>query len=225
MYRQGQTSYGLNSASRQGVRGAGEWNLGCGWNTPTESLASSFDPGDPRKDVTLLYAGQVYEPYGESVPPATANVPRPYWNKKVYTNPAIRDATGSQGGQWFNMRVIRYADVVLMAAEAANEAGNSAKALEYLEQIRERARGGNDAVLPEVTTTDQVALRNAIRHERRVEMGMEDERFFDLVRWGIVQDVMHAAGKTGYQHRNRYLPIPQPEIDKSGGVLIQNDDY
>src|SRR3546814_12092 len=118
MYRQGQTTYGLNYASRQGVRGAGEWNLGWGWNTPTESLASAFEPGDPRKDVTLLYAGQVNEPYGESVPPATANVPRPYWNKKVYTNPAIRDATGSQGGQWFNMRVIRYADVVLMAAEA-----------------------------------------------------------------------------------------------------------
>src|SRR3546814_6437945 len=72
MYRQGQTTYGLNYASRQGVRGAGEWNLGWGWNTPTESLASAFEPGDPRKDVTLLYAGQVNEPYGESVPPATA---------------------------------------------------------------------------------------------------------------------------------------------------------
>src|SRR3546814_3460287 len=122
MYRQGQTTYGLNYASRQGVRGAGEWNLGWGWNTTTESLASAFEPGDPRKDVTLLYAGQVNEPYGESVPPATANVPRTYWKKKEYTNPDIRDAPGSQGGQWFKLRVIRYAAVVLMAAEAANEA-------------------------------------------------------------------------------------------------------
>lgn len=225
LYEQGQTGYGINYATRQGVRGAGEWNLGWGWNTPTESLAAAFEPGDPRKDVTLLYSGQLNEPYGETVPPATANVPRPYWNKKVYTDPAIRDATGSQGGQWFNMRVIRYAEVVLMAAEAANELGNTPKALEYLEMVRARARGGDDSVLPPITTNDQAELRDAIRHERRVELGMEDERFFDLVRWGIVQQVMHAAGKTGYQPRHRYLPIPQPEIDKSGGVLEQNPDY
>ncbi|QEC52406.1 putative outer membrane starch-binding protein [Anseongella ginsenosidimutans] len=225
LYEQGQTEFGINYATRQGVRGAGEWNLGWGWNTPTESLAEAFEAGDPRKDVTLLYSGQLNEPYGETVPPATPNVPRPYWNKKVYTNPAIRDATASQGGQWFNMRVIRYADVILMAAEAANELGNTAKALEYMEMVRARARGGSDSVLPPVITTNPEELREAIRHERRVELGMEDERFFDLVRWGIVQQVMHAAGKTGYQPRHEYLPIPQPEIDKSGGVLKQNPNY
>lgn len=225
VYTQGQTEFGITYASRQGVRGAGDWNLGWGWNTPNELLAQAFEPGDPRKDATLLYAGQVNPPYGESVPPATTNVPRPYWNKKVYTDPAIRAATGSQAGQWFNMRVIRYADVVLMAAEAANETGNAAKALEYLEMIRGRARGDDASILPEVTTTDYEDLRDAIRHERRVELGMENERFFDLVRWGTVLPVMHAAGKTGYQPRHRYLPIPQPEIDRSGGILEQNPDY
>jgi len=225
LYTQGQTGYGINYATHQGVRGAGEWNLGWGWNTPTELLAQAFEPGDPRKDATLLYSGQVNTPYGEEVPPATANVPRPYWNKKVYTNPSIRRSTGSQAGQWFNMRVIRYADVVLMAAEAANELGSTQKALDYLEMVRARARGSDNSVLPPVTTTDQVALREAIRHERRVELGMENERFFDLVRWGIVQEVMHAAGKTGYQPRHRYLPIPQQEIDRSGGIIEQNEDY
>src|SRR5690606_22221564 len=132
---------------------------------------------------------------------------------------------GSRFGQWMNMRVIRYADVLLLAAEAANEMGNTSEALQYLEMVRAHARGGNSAILPAVTTTDQVQLRKAIQHERRVELAMENERFFDLVRWGIVREVMHAAGKTGYQDKHRYLPIPQPEIDKSGGVLVQNPDY
>ena len=79
--------------------------------------------------------------------------------------------------------------------------------------------------MPKVTTTDQGKLRNAIRHERHVEMGMEYDRFYDLVRWEIDIEVLHAAGKTNYQKKHRYLPIPQPEIDKSNGVLIQNPDY
>lgn len=226
LYTQTQ-NYGINYALVQGVRGAGNWNLGWGWNTPTQSLADAFEPGDPRKDATLLYSGQVNTPYGELVPPATPNVPRPYWNKKVYTNPAIRLATNSQFGQWMNMRVLRYADVVLMAAEAANELGgaaNTAEALADLEMVRARARNGNNAILPKIIETDQAKLRDIIRHERRAELGMENERFFDLVRWGIAKQVLNAAGKP-YQDKNKYLPIPQPEIDKSGGVLKQNPDY
>jgi len=220
-----QTGLGIQYAQVQGVRGAGSWDLGWGWNTPTQSLADAFEEGDPRKDATLLYSGRVNTPYNENVPAATVSIPRPYWNKKVYTNPAVRQSTGSRFGQWMNMRVIRYADVLLLAAEAANEMGNTSEALQYLEMVRARARGGNSAILPAVTTTDQVQLRKAIQHERRVELAMENERFFDLVRWGIVREVMHAAGKTGYQDKHRYLPIPQPEIDKSGGVLVQNPDY
>lgn len=225
LYTQSQTDVGLNYASRQGVRGGGAWDLGWGWNTPNERLAEAFEEGDPRKDETLLYSGQVNTPYGEEVPPATAELPRPYWNKKVYTDPAIRRSNGSLQGQWFNMRVYRYADLVLLAAEAANETGDRASALNYLEMVRARARGNNADVLPEVATEDQVELREAIRHERQVELGMENERFFDLVRWGIDIEVMHEAGKTGYQERHRFLPIPQPEIDRSGGVLVQNPNY
>jgi len=126
-----------------------------------------------------------------------------------------------------NMRVIRYADVVLMAAEAANELGgaqNTTDALAWLEMIRARARAGNNAVLPKITITDQVQLRDKIRQERRIELAMENDRFFDLVRWGIAKAVLNAAGKP-YEDKNKYLPIPQPEIDKSGGKLKQNPDY
>ena len=225
IYTQAQTDLGITYANRQGVRGSGDMNLGWGWNVPNERLATAFETGDPRKDATLLYAGQVNTPYSELIPAPTATVPRPYWNKKVYTNPDIRAQTGSLAGNWFNFRVIRYADVLLMAAEAANEIGEHEAALAYLEEVRARARGNNASILPEVITQDQEELRQAIRHERQVELGMENERFFDLIRWGIDVDVMHAAGKTGYQIRNRFLPIPQREIDRSGDILKQNPDY
>ncbi len=219
---------GIQYASVQGVRGSGLWNLGWGWNTPNQSLADAYEPGDPRKDATLLYSGQANTPYGEIVPEATPTTPRPYWNKKVYTNPAVRIANNSQAGRWMNQRVIRYADVLLMAAEAANELGGPAnieKAKGYLEEVRGRARGNNPSILPEVTTDDQEELREAIRHERRVELGMENSRFFDLVRWGIDVETLHAHGKTNYQLKHRLMPIPNPEILRSGGVLIQNPDY
>ena len=228
----GSNDIGSQFAQVQGVRGAGEWNLGWGWHTPTEHLADAFEPGDPRKDETLLYfvkTGQdpstipINQPYGEK-PIANADVVNKYYNKKAYTNPSLR-ATYTRGGYWFNIRIIRYSDVVLMAAESANELGRTEEALTYLEMVRARARGTNSSVLPEVTTTDQAELRDAIRHERRVELGMEFDRFYDLVRWGIAKDVLHAAGKTGYQDRHELLPIPQNEIDNSNGVLIQNPNY
>ena len=219
--------FGLQYGTVQGVRGAGAMDLGWGWNTPNQNLASAYETGDPRKDATLLYSGQVNTPYGELIPAATADVPRPYWNKKVYTNPAVRNANNDKQGRGVNMRVLRYADVLLMAAEAANELGgvqNTTDALAYLEMVRARARAGNNSVLPKITTTDQALLRDAIRKERRIELAMEGDRFFDLVRWGIAKQVFTAQGKN-YQDKNRYLPIPQPEIDKSAGVLKQNPEY
>ena len=58
----------------------------------------------------------------------------------------------------------------------------------------------------------------------RVELGLEFDRFYDLVRWGIAKEVLQAAGKN-YQDKNALLPLPQTEIDKSKGVLVQNPDY
>ena len=195
-------------------------------------MADGFEAGDPRKDETLLYFIKTGEnpdlipankPYGDK-PIANADVVNKYYNKKAYTDPALR-AKYTKGGFWFNIRLIRYADIVLMAAESANETGKPVEAIDYLEMVRARARGTNNAVLPKVTTTDQALLRNAIRHERRVELGMEFDRFYDLVRWGIAKDVLHAAGKTNYQDKNALLPIPQAEVDKSNGVLKQNPNY
>jgi hypothetical protein len=228
----GSNDIGSQFAQVQGVRGAGEWNLGWGWHTPTELLADAFEEGDPRRDETLLYfiktggdpsSIPANQPYGEK-PISNADVINKYYNKKAYTNPSLR-ATYTKGGFWYNIRLIRYADVVLMAAEAANELGNTGEASDHLEMVRARARGTNASLLPKVTTTNQAEMRDAIRHERRVELGMEFDRFYDLVRWGIAQEVLHAAGKTGYQEKHTLLPLPQNEVDKSNGVLVQNPNY
>ena len=214
----------------QGVRGADQWDLGWGWHMATELMAQAYEPGDPRKNATLLYFRRsdsepitpenTNEPYGESpVSPAIGA----YFNKKAYTDPALRKEYTNKG-YWVNIRLIRYADVLLMGAESANEKGISGEAIDYLEQVRARARGTNTNILPKVTTTDQGELREAIRHERRVELGLEFDRFYDLVRWGIAKEVLQAAGKN-YQDKNALLPLPQTEIDKSKGVLVQNPDY
>ncbi len=214
-------------ATSQGVRGSGDWDLGWGWNTPTPDLVAAYEAGDPRKDYTILYTGQSDDPahggYGRTLP---TGLPRAYWNKKAYVDPKRQQETGDiHGAGFLNQRILRYADVLLMAAEAANEIGGAANqtlAVNYLEQVRVRARDGNNSVLPFVAFVSQTQMRTAIKQERRVEFAMEGERFFDLVRWG---DAVNVLGPLGYQARNKYLPLPQPVIDQSGGALVQNPDY
>ncbi|MGZ5212029.1 MAG: RagB/SusD family nutrient uptake outer membrane protein, partial [Kaistella sp.] len=117
---------------------------------------------------------------------------------------------------WENIKFLRYADVLLMAAEAANELGQISTATTYVNMIRSRAGLGN------TTALNQGTMRDAIKHERRVEFAMESERFYDLVRWGDANTVL---APFGYADRNRYFPIPQEAIDKAQGVLKQNPNY
>ncbi len=220
------TEYGCEYANGQGVRGVGVQDLGWGFNDPSGQLERAYEPGDPREESTILHCPSPHPTrYGEVFGPE----PDSTYNMKVYTNPAKRLAIGGLAGQhgwWVDLRILRYADVVLIYAEAANELGQTAAALQKLEWVRARARNGNNAILPPVTTTDQNQLRLAIQHERMVEFAMEFDRFFDLVRWGIADSVMHAAGKVNYtKGRDEWLPIPQTQIDLSKGVLHQNPGW
>lgn len=224
----GAIDQGTIYATTQGVRAATAtgWNLGWGWNTPTDNLVNAFEPGDPRKGSTILFSGQSDDPstggYGRILPNSIFDnpagpLPRKYWNKKIYADPAYRASTGhSDNPNWINKRVIRYADVVLIAAEAANEMGDGEKAAHYLNMVRDRVS------MPERTFTTQVAMRNFIKQERRVEFGVEGERFFDLVRWG---DAVSVLGPLGYTNRARYYPIPQPVIERCGGTITQNPEW
>jgi hypothetical protein len=215
----GRTYYSNNYFESQGVRGSGTWDLGWGFNVPTTNLISAYEANDPRQAVTILTSGQS-DGLG-NILPASPPLDQLYWNKKAYTLPSERTTYGENKNHWENIKIMRYADVLLIAAEAANEDGNSGLAATYLEEVRKRARGANNSILP-IVSGGQTTLRTAIKQERRIEFALEGERFYDLVRWG---DAATVLGGKGFQAKHRYYPIPQTAIDQSGGVLVQNPNY
>lgn len=211
----------------QGVRGgSGAWDLGWGWNTPTSSLVSAYEAGDVRKDATILFSNQSdggpnSGGYGLTLPNLTNAL---YWNKKVYNNyndylaAGLGTPNNEAQNTWINHRVLRYADVLLMAAEAANEAGgatNQANATTWVNQIRSRAG------LPAIAFVSQAQMRDAIKKERRLEFAMEYERFFDLVRWN---DALTVLSGLNYQNKHRYYPIPTTALN-ANPRLVQNPEW
>jgi len=235
----GTQNNGVQWGTSQNVRQGGAtntWNLGWGWNTPTQKLETAWPSNDPRKQQTILYSGQydggpAMGGYGATLP-AYAPGPgldQPYWNKKVYSDPEMRQFTGqifgSGGADWINHRILRYADVLLMLAEASNELGDGATAAANLEKVRRRASGDlppGRTVVPTIAFVSQAQMRQAIKDERRWEFAMEGYRFYDLVRWG---DAITELSGLGYTNRCRFYPIPQKAIDLSGGVLKQNPEW
>ncbi len=160
-------SIGLRNSSQfnqvQGVRGTP--NLGWGFNRPSDNLVASYEPGDPRRDATILYPGEVL-PDGSAVVQGNPDLINERYNQKAWV--PLAPSGDNQEGQG-NIRLIRYADVLLMAAEALNENGNPSQALVYLNMVRARARGGSTTVLPDVTTVNRDALRSRSWNERRAE--------------------------------------------------------
>lgn len=216
------TKYSNNFYESQGVRGSGIWDLGWGFNVPSDGLVAAYENGDKRKQTTILESGKpdIYNSRDESgallILPDSPPLAQKYWNGKAYTLPSERKQYAENKNHWENIKLMRYADVILMAAEAANELGQTEIAKGYINQIRNRAGLAN------TTAISQTDVRNAIKHERRVEFGMEYERFYDLVRWG---DALSVLSNKGYSARNEYFPIPQSAIDRSQGVLQQNPNY
>ncbi|SDL98258.1 RagB/SusD family nutrient uptake outer membrane protein [Chryseobacterium taihuense] len=206
------TKYTNNFYESQGVRGSGVWDLGWGFNVPSTELVSIYENGDLRKKTTILTSGgpDIYNTPNLTLP-SSPPLAQQYWNGKAYTLPSERTFYAQNKNHWENIKLIRYADIILIAAEAALQSGNAGKATTYLNMIRSRAGLSN------ITAT-----LAAIKHERRVEFAMEFERFYDLVRWG---DAINVLSSKGYQDKNKYFPIPQTAIDKAQGVLVQNPNY
>ena len=231
------TQWGTSQNIRQGGASS-DWNLGWGWNVPTQVLVNAWDSTDPRRNETILFSGRSdggpsTGGYGATIPIYSpgAVLDQPYWNKKVYSDPQMRQYTGqigSNGGaDWIDHRILRYADVVLMHAEASNETGDGASAAADLEMIRSRAAGDTALGVPRTVVLpvyyqSQAQMRTAIKNERRWEFAMEGYRFYDLVRWGDAPTVL---GSLGYQPKNALYPIPQPIIDQFLGKLTQNPSY
>ncbi len=186
---------------------------GWGFNTPSDDLEAAYEAGDVRKAATIYYIGQTL--WDGAVLESASN---PKYNYKAYTSQTQEDnydawSTGK------NIRVLRLGEVLLIKAEAANELGTTADAVSALNKIRTRAGLAN------TTASDQNGLRTAIYKERRVEMAMEHDRWFDLVRTGRAGQVMRAHGKNFIDGKNEVFPIPQKHIDLSAGKLKQNAGY
>jgi hypothetical protein len=202
---------------------------GFGFKNPTQDLVDAFDSNDPRLDATVIFDGEEM-PDGTVVEGGASR--SGYHNEKIWIPQSEYPQNNGQGifAGPSNVRYIRLANVLLWHAEAANENGNVQAALQSLNRVRARARDddanpANDpaGVLPDITTTNQAELREAIYQERRLELAMEDLRFFDLVRQGRAADVLSDAGFVAGTHER--MPIPQREIDLSNGVLQQNPGY
>ena len=212
-------------ANTQGVRGTP--NRGWGFNRPTIDLMNSFELGDPRVKGTVIFLHDTIDGVvilGDGSTPVVTKdsagniIEIQCYSRKVWT-PGTN--TASQWGH--HRRLIRYADVLLMAAEALNENGDPNNALVYLNMIRARARGGISGILPDITTTDKNQLRDIIFNERRHELAMEGWRFWDLIRTGRASSILGPLGFITGTHE--HLPIPQNEIDISQGSLTQNPGY
>jgi tetratricopeptide (TPR) repeat protein len=188
---------------------------GYSFNVPTQEAYNAFEVGDNRKNVAILdieaWAAANNATFGTGYK-HTGFYNRKYLARKGDTNIGDQNLTNPN-----NYRSIRYADVLLMAAEAHNRSGNDIKAKEYLNLVRRRAFGDTNH---DITATG-TALTDFIWKERRVELMGEGHRFFDLVRTGKAAEKI-----TGFTtNKNEIFPIPFEEIQFSNGNWQQNPGY
>lgn len=209
---------------------------------------------DPRLDYTVGRRGVNFYDYGVMPGDAwirEVSSGGPFVGIKTMIPKSLHATHTASGAAYItdlDVNIIRLADVVLMAAECQVELGDLGAAMNLVNAVRERA-----AKLPPKTTGDNVAAavyvvkpytsfpdqnyaRKAVRFERRLELAMEGHRFYDLVRWGEAKTVLesYATFEGGfmarykglnYKPQNDYFPIPQSQIDRSGGALTQNQGY
>ncbi len=214
-----QCSEGNVAVGFSGVRGyiGPDFTSGFSFNVPVQSAVDAFEPGDLRKDVAILDIVAWSETTGATF--TTGYEHTGFFNRKYI--PRIRSDNAQNDLNLTNpnnYRAIRFADVLLMAAEANNVGGISdAKAQDYLNMVRRRAFGDMNHDI----TLSGAALTDAIYHERRVELMGEGHYFFDLVRIGKAAENIEGfvVGK------NEVFPLPLEEIDFSAGNWTQNPNY
>jgi hypothetical protein len=195
--------------------------------------AKPFEKRDPRMRLTFFFPGDTKAqgwPFTGDLSVATPG--KDSWTNGFYAvkkwlDPGLVNPDyGAIDEQDFVL--LRYADILLMYAEAENEAKGPANAITAVNLVRKRA--GMPALAAGLSQTE---TREKIRHERRVEFALEGQRYFDLRRWGIatkklngfVQNPLAPTVKSKYEDKYEFWPIPQTEIDRNAPMLTQNPGY
>jgi len=198
--------------------GRGAPGGGLGIYIPTDEIINAFEDGDTRrfssiyKDGDTYYAAGTVAPYDPAWSPTGSNL------KKYRGDNATKFTPVNFAIDYNNERLMRFADVILMYAEALIETGDLSTAADLINEVRSRSFPDGAAV--QVGTKDEMV--DALVHERQVELAFEGHRLFDLARWGLAQEAFAAQGKTFQFAGGRAIfPLPQSEIDRSGGVLSQ----
>jgi starch-binding outer membrane protein, SusD/RagB family len=190
---------------------------GNSYNLPTQDLYDAFDENDPRRDATVLdiEAFIAAQPNPAAISYAVGGGGHTgYYNNKYIKRLDERGLPDDDLTSPLNYRVIRFADVLLMAAEAFQKTGNDERARTELNKVRSRVG------MPSINSSGAQLLDEILR-ERRLELSGEGYRFFDLVRTGRAAAVIE-----GFQpNKHELFPIPQVEIDLAGGNWSQNPGY
>jgi starch-binding outer membrane protein, SusD/RagB family len=203
---------------------------GYAFDPPTQNFVDEFEVADtvvdPRLDYSVGRPGKKWI-NGEAFIPSWSQTT--YINKK-HVQPFSEVPNATADG-YLSYVYLRYADILLFKAEALNELGNTADALIPLNLVRKRARESYlydntlsgfgtvpNNLLPDVVTANQDVARTAIRHERRVELGLEFHRFFDLMRYGQQAAESALTGTNFKYSTDRYFPIPLSEQDNNPNI-------
>lgn len=201
-----------------GPRNSGWVGGGYGWNQPTQEFVDQYEEGDLRKEKTILYeGGPLFD--GKQY---RSNMSSTGYNVRKFLVPLSISPDYNTNSA--SIIVLRYADVLLMKAEALNELGDTDLAVDPLYEVRRRAGLTNKQELEDLSQNE---MREKIRHERRIELAFEGHRWFDMIRWDNGQyalNFLHGIGKVNASRNHLLLPIPQVEID-ANRKLEQNEGY
>ena len=233
---------------------------GWGYNVPTQDLVDAFEEGDPRLIYSVIFPDDEFQ---EGVKQKDDTSKYGYFNRKIFLPVGQREPVGNVD---FHLRMFRLADAYLMYAEASTlgtSEKNTDEAIHYLNEVRKRANNStkkdplrvvqsktieNVSIPERVYTTDEQLMAD-IKHERRVELAMEDIRYWDLLRWGDIEETMKAyyenwkgqptsdgipddKGKEVSEWVNRFpddvypvFPVPQDAIINSDNQITQSKYY
>ncbi len=217
------------------------WQLGYGFNNPTPKLFNLFDTlvtvngtiADPRRDIGLIQDWKdsiLFHTTSTYVRLSTKSSPTGYGCRK-YVAEIDNYNADQHHSNGVDFKIYRYADFLLLAAEANFKSGNAARATEFVNMVRARARnsGGVSNTIPADLST--VTYEDILK-ERQMELACEGHRYFDLVRTGKAYEALNGMyNKTINQNlefvknKHEFFPIPDQEVIKSGYIIKQNPGY